>query len=397
MTVPAGDGAGLLFCDRPAVVTFDPDDPDRVSVIDVSRAAVIEADGGFGAAIRALLRDGTRGPLLRSLGATHPTVQLLETLIGELPRPLSPAAALELDGFDTLFVELVGRCNERCIHCYAGAGPELAGGLDAATGAAIIDDAAALGFRRVQLTGGDPLLSPWLPDLAQRVTEHGMQCEVYTNGLALDAALLDRLGAARPAFAFSIYSHDPATHDQITRTPGSHRRTCAAIRAAVDRGHEVRVAMVVMDRNAHDVAATRDLLRELGVTFFTARPANAVGRGTRYLGEVDDPAPNAAEPKPRPDPGSDDCDSTGGEPLPPPRRGQGKLCVTYDGLVTPCIFNRSDVVGRVAERRLRDIARDPRPTPVPDRDAAGLLTGLSDRLSCRSCRLTACAIHASIR
>ena len=71
--------------------------------------------------------------------------------------------------------------------------------------------------------------------------------------------------------------------------------------------------------------------------------------------------------------------------------------MTYDGQVTPCIFNRSDVVGRVAERRLRDIARDPRPTAPADRNLTELVAGLSDRLACRACRLTACAIRASIR
>ena len=61
---------------------------------------------------------------------------------------LTALDALRLDGFDTLFVEVVGICNERCLHCYAESGPTVESSLDRATCEAIVDDAAALGFRR---------------------------------------------------------------------------------------------------------------------------------------------------------------------------------------------------------------------------------------------------------
>jgi MoaA/NifB/PqqE/SkfB family radical SAM enzyme len=148
--------------------------------------------------------------------------------------------------------------------------------------------------------------------------------------------------------------------------------------AVVARGLPARAAMVVMADNAGDAAATRDFVRGLGVGSFSARPASAVGRGDRYRGEVDA------------------CDAEVERADAPPRaRPQGKLCVMYDGRVTPCIFNRDDVVGRVPERRLRDIARAPDPA-APRGSVVERLAELGDRLACRSCRLTACAIRASI-
>ena len=57
----------------------------------------------------------------------------------------------------------------------------------------IIDDAHAAGFRRIQFTGGDPLICKFLPELVERAAPLFELREIYTNGLLLDDELLDRL------------------------------------------------------------------------------------------------------------------------------------------------------------------------------------------------------------
>lgn len=275
--------------------------------------------------------------------------------------PLTALDALRLDGFDTLFVEVVGICNEKCQHCYAESGPTVESSLDRATCESIIEDAAALGFRRIQFTGGDPLLCSFLPELVARASAFETR-EIYTNGLALTDELLDKLAPSKPSFAFSYYSIDPAIHDAITRTPGSHRRTRSAISRVVARGLPVRAAMVVFNDNVDTVDATVADLEKLGVGFVSTAASKSAGRGNAFGWQPRTAQANA---------GHRGVDV----------RSEGKLCITYEGNVVPCIFNRSRVLGSVnATHRLRDVIASLAATPGPIADA--------DKLSCGSCRMT---------
>jgi len=309
----------------------------------------------------ALVADGTVSPRLLALAKVNQAAEAVASWKGHKWLPLSALDALRLDGFDTLFVEVVGICNEKCLHCYAESGPTVESALDRATCESIIDDAAHLGFRRIQFTGGDPLLCDFLPDLVARAGDRFEVREIYTNGLALTDDLLAKLAPHKPSFAFSYYSHDPAIHDAITRTPGSHRRTRAAIARVVARGLPVRAAMVVLNDNVDGVDATVEDLKNLGVGYVSTGASMTAGRGRSF----------AWQPRAAGSAGHRAADA----------RSEGKLCVTYEGNVVPCIFNRSRVLGCVtASHRLRDVIAALSGAPGP---IAG-----ADKLSCSSCRLT---------
>ena len=316
---------------------------------------------------------------LRALAALEPALApLASALERHTPVPLDRAALLAGEGFELLFLELTARCNEACLHCYADAGPTASATLDGTTLRAVLEDARALGFRRVQLTGGDPLLSPWLVPAARWATELGFeQVEIFTNGVALSAELLRRLRGLPVAFACSCYSCDPAVHDHITRRPGSQRRTVRAIRRILAAGLPLRVGIIVLDENRGQLAATRAWLGRLGVPAqaIGVSPQRQVGRGTVT---AFDPADTPASTPPA------TADA-------PPERApfSGKAAVAADGTVYPCIFRRTLPRGSVHRQSLREILT----APVA---LAGGLTALgqraatwADRLACGECRVRA--------
>lgn len=365
--------SGALFPTVPALVTWD---ALQVEVLDVTGQSV-QATGRFAEELRQIVQGGAGGPALAALPAEDPLGQAVRRLADKPCLPLGPAEALHLGGFRTLFLELTGRCTQRCLHCYAGAGPEVTTALAREICEAVLDDAAQLGFTHIQLTGGEPLLCAFLPELARRVAAlDGPACEIYTNGLLLDDALLDRLAPWAPAFAFSYYSHRPEVHEAITGTPGSHAGTTAAIQRALARGLRVRVAMIVMRENAADVAGTVAQLKALGVTRVSFGRAFAVGRGRFFEGDLPDP-----------------CEGIEGEREEgaPPR--PGRLCVSHDGAVYPCIFNRNDLLGKVTERRLVEIVQTPRLRPRVS--ARARLEEVRPSIPCVECQLTACALAAA--
>ncbi len=395
---------GFLLVEIPALVRVSrtAEDVNRLQLVNLASGWSCDATGEVAEAALGILRgaeaSGRHRRLLDALGPRSELALALSALAdgGAGQRlELTPRNALSLGGFGTLFVELTSACNERCLHCYAGAGPQRRRGLDRLTCEALVDDGAALGFQRLQFTGGDPLLCPFLPDLVARAADLGVgEREIFTNGIALSAQLLARLRPSRPSFALSVYSHDPAVHDAITATEGSHRRTIAALQRVLAAGLAVRAAMVVMAQNASHVAATVSFLERLGVEHVGVSPSHEVGRGGRFERSVDPPASgvscadvSSTEPPREPTPG---------DPRLPPQQPRGKLCVTFDGEVVPCIFNREMVLGRLDQRRLRDIARAPEiACPPLDRGTgiSALLKQLAQQLECPSCRLTALALR----
>lgn len=319
---------------------------------------------------------GSGGPgSIRTLAALgSPLHQRLEEVAARGDaRPWIPTSAYR--GESILFLEVVGQCNERCVHCYAGSAPEIEAGLDEQTARRVVREAAALGFRRLQLTGGDPLLCRFLPELAREARVAGVPTiEVYTNGLALSDERLGALSESGVQFAFSFYSWDPARHDAMTQVAGSQRRTADAIRRSVRSGSKTRVSVIALDDDAEHLQRTREFVAGLGVdpAAVAADRVRAVGRGARtgFSGTWGSGAPA----------GHGGVTAAAAQPTWP-----GKLCVAYTGQVYPCIFSRWLPLGDIRTSSLRQILEG---LKTRARGSA-VADSFAEKLACFDCRLTA--------
>ena len=181
----AAPSPGLLFPHVPALVARDGDG----FLLVAASGMRSRVSGAICRHIEESLEARAATPGLTRLVAAHET---LRDLVGWLTTPavvLDRVGAVKLDGFDTLFVELLGRCNERCVHCYADSAPTVEASLDRTVVMSVIDQAVEAGFRRIQFTGGDPLLCEFLPEAVARARAVGLRSiEIYTNGLALNEA-----------------------------------------------------------------------------------------------------------------------------------------------------------------------------------------------------------------
>jgi MoaA/NifB/PqqE/SkfB family radical SAM enzyme len=228
---------------------------------------------------------------------------------------------------DFIWLELTGRCNLECVHCYADSGPRrpLAEGMDTEDWLAALDQAAALGCRKVQFIGGEPTLHPGLPQLIRHARERGYeQVCVYTNGTHFTEALKTVFLEQRVSLAFSIYGSSSEVHDSVTLRRGSFARTERAWRWAVGAGLPVHVGVIAMQANAHEVAETERRLRAAGVGSVYVDRLRGFGRGARER------------------PGEPQLRELCG------RCGDRKLCIGSDGKIHPCTFARSVVLGRAA-------------------------------------------------
>lgn len=309
-----------------------------------------------------------------SLSRFEPLLGELRERLQEKPLlPLTHGSVLRGSGWKQLFIELTGQCNEQCIHCYAESSPFRVEALSWPDISRVLDDAKALDFSLVQLTGGDPLISPHCVRAVERAKELEIpRVEIYTNGLALRGKLYERLRELGPAFAFSFYSHDSDTHDAITRTPGSHARTARAIRRAVDDGLSVRVGVISMGQNRNHGQQTRDFLLELGVAEEAIRfdRMRDVGRG------------GATPPQ--------DAAPTGGAHAGAQDDGRqsfgGTAAVSYEGTVYPCIFSRHLPLGSIRASSLQEILTSAAPLAPKEESLLLARERWSDKLSCWECQ-----------
>ncbi len=167
----------------------------------------------------------------------------------------------------SLSLEITGKCNLTCSHCYAESGPRLSlrGEMAKEDWLKLIDEAAALGCEDLTFIGGEPTLHPDLPALIERAAAHGFrQVEVFTNATQLKPDLLATFRRFGVGLAASFIPPTRRSTKTITGGRGSFRRTVAGLEAAVAAGLAVRIGIVEMAANRGHATAAAAFLEGLG-------------------------------------------------------------------------------------------------------------------------------------
>jgi MoaA/NifB/PqqE/SkfB family radical SAM enzyme len=86
-------------------------------------------------------------------------------------------------GLLSMELELSRECNLRCVYCYASSGKKLSNELTRGEIDDALDQALALGARRIiVIGGGEPLLYPGVMDIMRKLRARGIMVDLFTNG-----------------------------------------------------------------------------------------------------------------------------------------------------------------------------------------------------------------------
>ena len=151
-----------------------------------------------------------------------------------------------------LRISVTDKCNLRCVYCMPAAGlPWLPRGdvLSYEEIGRVVETMAAMGLRRVRLTGGEPLVRRDLPRLVEIIANTpGIDDIALSTNAVLLAGLapsLRRAGVNR--VNVSLDSLRSERIDAIARRPGSHSAIFEGLAAAHDAGFTpIKVNVVVM-------------------------------------------------------------------------------------------------------------------------------------------------------
>lgn len=247
--------------------------------------------------------------------------------------PPEPEAKL---GF--VWLELTGKCQLECTHCYADSGPSgTHGTMTYSDWIAAIDQAAALGTSMVQFIGGEPTLYAGLPGLVTHTLSLGIEVEVYSNLVHVTPALWELFTQPGVRLATSYYTDDPGQHQKITGRP-TLRHTRANIAQAVAKGIPLRVGIIDLG-DGQRVKAAQAELAELGATNISVDRMRLLGRPARTACDASELCGNC---------------------------GDGIAAILPDGSVTPCPLSRWMSAGNLATKPLAELAASVRALAAAD-------------------------------
>ncbi|MCI2424023.1 radical SAM protein [Saccharopolyspora sp. K220] len=231
-----------------------------------------------------------------------------------------------------MWLEITGKCQLECAHCYAESGPDGDHGtMTEQDWRDLIDQAGEMGVRTVQFIGGEPTLHPSLPGLIDHARDRDVEVALYSNLVHIKPVLWEVLSQPGVRLATSYYTSDPGEHAAITQRR-THARTKANIAEAIRRSIPVRVGVINLWDGQRSDQAVEDL-RVLGVVDISVDHVRQVGRGVRDR-----------------QPGVDQLFG---------QCGRGVVAVSPTGEVWPCVFSRWMPVGNIRTTPLAEIVAGP--------------------------------------
>jgi MoaA/NifB/PqqE/SkfB family radical SAM enzyme len=198
------------------------------------------------------------------------------------PTP-TPTPTPSLAAVTFLELEITGKCQLDCGHCYAESGPTGShGSMTTGDWERLLTQAPAAGIITVQFIGGEPLRHPDFEHLLRHALAQGLRVQVFSNLYHVPEKLWGLLADPAVSLATSYYSDDPAEHDRVTGRAGSHARTLANISETIRRGIPLRVGIIDLG-DGQRVEQARDQLAALGIAQIRIDRMRGVGRGVRTV------------------------------------------------------------------------------------------------------------------
>jgi MoaA/NifB/PqqE/SkfB family radical SAM enzyme len=147
------------------------------------------------------------------------------------------------------YMQVVRHCNQYCRFC---SNPSSGFMLDLDTARREIDDFVKRGYFGIILTGGEPSLSPLIPEITRYAVERGLHVRMITNGsqLATPGLAEQYVAAGLKHFHVSIHSVREELEDFLTGVRGSFAMAQRALEHLGAAGATVNINTVINRFNA---------------------------------------------------------------------------------------------------------------------------------------------------
>lgn len=150
-------------------------------------------------------------------------------------------------------IELTRRCNLQCIHCKVHIQNAPQNELTLPEIDDLLRQLQAAGTIEISLTGGDIFARPDILGVLKTILTKDLRVHIQTNAAAVTPEIIELLALHKTKIlrvAVSLFAADPAIHDAITQSPGSHARTIENIFNLRNAGVPVHCFTLILKSNA---------------------------------------------------------------------------------------------------------------------------------------------------
>ncbi|MFZ7126968.1 MAG: 12,18-didecarboxysiroheme deacetylase [Desulfobacterales bacterium] len=176
------------------------------------------------------------------------------------------------------------RCNLKCVHCYAHAKNQVFDNeLSTEEGKALIDDLAAFGSPVLLLSGGEPLMRPDLPELADYAVKKGMRAVISTNGTLITPEMARTLKTIGLSYVGISLDGMEDIHDRFRAVKGCFQDALDGIRNTQAAGIKVGLRFTINKHNVGEIPAVFDLMEEMDIPRVCFYHLVYAGRGSKLV------------------------------------------------------------------------------------------------------------------
>lgn len=242
----------------------------------------------------------------------------------------------------TVWLELKKTCNLECLHCYNCSNPLSEKGKNALTEddwEKIIMQLLPYKPKTIVLIGGEPLLYKEINKLMSFIRETLFETTIvlYSNLTLLTDEIISNLSKLDVKVVTSIYGASAEVHDMITQRKGSFEKTVTNVSKLKESGISVKANTVIMSLNEDELQNTKSFIKQLTSkepktdvvrcnheSIKYLEPTCKIKTSTHYISSTEKFSNLSKERFERCLKGNS-C-------------FQGKLNITFDGYVLPCIM-----------------------------------------------------------
>lgn len=158
-------------------------------------------------------------------------------------------------GLLSLELELSRACNLRCTYCYASSGVALADELSLSEITSVIDQAAALGAKKIIIIGGgEPLLYPHLLTVIDYIRSLHLGVDLFTNATLIDHQMAESLYQREVAISMKMNSRREEVQDALAAKPGTFQAIARSFQALLtagypDQRHTLGIETIICQQN----------------------------------------------------------------------------------------------------------------------------------------------------
>lgn len=180
------------------------------------------------------------------------------------------AIAMEFNSFynfQKLLIMVTNKCNLKCRMCQII--KEEKGSLTRDEAFKLAEFGIKYKFDRIEISGGEPFLMPYIFDLLQYLCENHLKVHIVTNATTFDDDSIKRISKLKNINLMVSIDGVTESHDEIRGEPGVFKIVERNLRKLEAAGVKLSVNTVIQKLNINDLLVLYRLLSDLSLAFHT--------------------------------------------------------------------------------------------------------------------------------